>query len=103
MSLLPESVQIYVDEKCIKNGVIGDAKHCPVALACKKYLPRNVVKFIGPLTMEIGGRNIISPKEVKLFIMAFDKGLDVEPFDFTLDLTKIFDGDYSIFTEPNGD
>ena len=99
MSLLPESVQIYVDQECIKAGVKGNPKYCPIALACKKYLPKGTVNFVGPLTMNIGGIDIISPKEVSPFVRDFDNGNKVEPFDFTLDLTKVFNGNYSSLLE----
>lgn len=93
--------QPNITQKLIDQGVPGDAKCCPVALAIRLLVKDDVSVTVGN-RIWLGRQNdsmmfFYSPEEVSNFINAFDRidemlydkrGPRPEPFSFPLDIPE---------------
>lgn len=82
---------IKVKRRHIANGVMADGAHCMVALALKEVVGPKVEFSVGGSVLELrGARGDLSfvdlPFRVQGRIEDFDNGLDVKPFQFTIDI-----------------
>ena len=88
---------IEVTEKHIEDGIRKNCEHCPVALAVREATgSRSALVSVYPydeehteIELHIPGdkiRRIRAPKIVDSFASSFDKGIEVHPFTFELDL-----------------
>ena len=84
-------MRVYVTQKDIDKGEVGDCSYCPVALAMGRLFP-NLEPVVQPTRVHyrIRGRKthyergMPAPKEVWEFINDFDEHKPVEPFHFDL-------------------
>lgn len=80
---------IKVEQKHIDNGVLGDGKLCPVALAVAETFPgysAQVHSF--SIDIQQGGELlawVVSAKRCYQFVRRFDDRKQVQPFNFFLD------------------
>jgi len=86
-------IQITVEH--IANGKPKLPRHCPVALAIQKYLNKDSLVCVGPFDLLIYGYSLgmqiqKTPKEIKEFMLLFDAGKKVEPFEFELDIDESY-------------
>jgi len=78
---------IRVTQEHIDSGDKGRATSCPIAnaLRCEGYVyPSVCAQFV-----RVGARMYNLPDSVTNFIQNFDKGVEVEPFEFELVLINI--------------
>ena len=88
-------VKVNVTASCIAFGCTEDGANCPVARAIRVCLPDAVTVDVGEENVYLAhtwhDRAFVAlPKKVRKFIGAFDKGLEVRPFSFTLNVPKEF-------------
>lgn len=86
---------IKVTQEHIDNGTKSDSCYCPVSLAIMGVLPLAVV-YTNPATIFIRNKaglkfsafrkTLATPEMIGRFIVDFDKGYKVAPFEFELDL-----------------
>lgn len=83
-------MKIKVTKHHIYKGSLGNCYECPIALALKHAGFTNVWVVDLDLQVYYNGRNRIlpTPQSCYDFIHNFDKGQDVEPFEFELDLPQ---------------
>lgn len=79
-------MKIKVTKDDIRNGMVGSALYCPVALAIRRAMPEATDVGVG-FTIAgfvIGDEEINAdlPDEAVQFIRSFDEGDPVEPFEF---------------------
>jgi hypothetical protein len=85
---MSNTLKIHVTQEDIDNGIRDDALKCPIARAIKRV----VSSFLSVSGYDINfddGFNFLRippPEKVTDFIIAFDAGDPVEPFDFELNL-----------------
>ena len=85
-------LKINVTAKDIENGQKCSASCCPIALSLKrKGLFNSSVGSVGTTTTsfiyeEIEYHRVPLPLTARQFIHAFDDGIPVKPFSFTLEL-----------------
>jgi len=77
-------VKIKVTQRHIDTAYPGECDSCPVALAIRDAVDgRPVSVFYGSIV--IGKSDCFMPDEVYDFVLDFDAGAPVEPFEFDLD------------------
>jgi len=77
-------MRIEVTVNHIRRGVRHDGKWCPIALALREKFPGvSVVAY--PNYIGISTEDFYPPPEATAFMMAFDRGVGVQPFAFDLD------------------
>lgn len=79
---------ITVTDDHIKQGVKRECTLCPVALAIRSQLPDSNIDVYRSTFLIAAGHIIKAPESVRKFIDKFDKGMDVKPFSFYLEVTK---------------
>lgn len=85
-------MKIQVTSEDINNGRESHCSECPVALACRRVFPNNVVKVTRQTIhlYEINGSEpsgiINLPIVASYFIYDFDEGRTVDPFEFEINL-----------------
>lgn len=89
-------MKIKVTEKHIANGLRDDCTNCAVALAMKEALPKFNQIYVGTRGATGHSRGWIAfhkplPEEVTEFIISFDRGESVEPFEFELPFDHLND------------
>lgn len=74
---------IVITATDIKKGTRGNARTCPIALACERAFPehKNNV-WIGLIIAKINGYRMALPKKAVNFITNFDRKKIVKPFKF---------------------
>lgn len=83
--------KIEVTQEDIKNGIRESANTCPIALAVTRAYGGRVLVNSGVIIWDNGtGRpQIFSfPENVRQFIINFDKGLQVKPFEFEIEFQQ---------------
>jgi len=79
-----------VTKTLISNGIIGKCQYCPVSLSIKEKLNTDTVMIthnsIGIKYPEGKYTFLEIPANVKRFVMDFDAGKPVSPFEFQLDI-----------------
>ena len=89
-------VKVNVTASCIHWGCKKEGSSCPVARAIRKCLPNAWSVDVGDdelAVMSSGYTTWIKvplPKKAREFIAAFDRGWEVRPFSFTLNVPKEF-------------
>ena len=89
-------LKVNVTAACISLGCKKDGFNCPVARAVMACLPNAWAADVGEDDVDINTSprskwvRVPLPKKVREFIGAFDKGLEVRPFSFTLNVPKEF-------------
>lgn len=80
-------MKIRVTQEDINNGKPNDPSRCPVALACRKLTEGNISVGYIFITYYLSGKLVrrIVPKGVIGFIVNFDDGKPVGPFEFELE------------------
>lgn len=80
------AIKIKVEEKHIQDGKRGSPGYCPIALAIEDagywypVVDKNIAEFIDN---EKGWAwEIDLPNEARSFIMKYDAGIEVHPFEF---------------------
>lgn len=87
-------MKIKVTEKHIGEGLAGNAKHCPIALAGLEAIEGATRVRVGFSTMnvQIKGSDrqkfLDLPYEAKTFVRRFDNGDPVKPFEFEIEVAK---------------
>lgn len=69
----------------ITDGRIRDCERCPVALAIRKQLPHLRVS-VSKVAIIIQGAVYNVSEPIRKFLLDFDNGRPVEPFEFELPL-----------------
>lgn len=81
-------MKIQVTQEHINKGITGSACFCPIALAAnageigRKFGPVRVM----PSSIMVDTELLELPAVAKLFIIDFDHGHPVEPFEFDLEI-----------------
>lgn len=88
--MLPSYLRINVTQTHIDYGEAVDCELCPIALAIQDaFIDLGVTERIR-VTVDSAwmkdGREFQLPREAQIFIMDFDQGNPVEPFNFLLSL-----------------
>ena len=84
------TTKIRVTQRHIDSGVSGGSTSCPVALAVREVLGVDADVSVGSYTLGYRPKNRLDyrlldlPTRVTDFISRFDKGLEVDPFEFEL-------------------
>lgn len=77
--------KIVVTEEHIKEGKPGSPKHCAVALAAQEVFPEAEVG-VGVRGIYVDGEDykisLLLPRAAQDFVVKFDSGGEVEPFEF---------------------
>lgn len=76
-------MRISVTKKHIRNGEPSMPDLCPVALALGEALGETVY-VVGDLYRREDGPYVELPKKVQNFVTAFDSGVKVQPFTFSI-------------------
>ena len=81
------TIPINVTPEDIDNGIPFEAEYCPVALAAARA---GYIIAIGPITvvMNYGKRYRYSNEEVRNFVLDFDAGRGVHPFETVVEVTE---------------
>jgi hypothetical protein len=88
-------LKIKVTKEHISRGVCGDSRNCPVALAVKELMPKHKAWEVRVgstnvrLTLSIRRRYPI-PLLAERFIRRFDRGVEVRPITFVIELPKSY-------------
>jgi len=105
---------VEVTQKDIDEGTKGSCYDCPIAYAIikalnkhnkikKKYLQdfyyRRVYCAKELSCFDISYKDIKWPKEIRDWIIAFDKGEKVQPFKFIIDTSDWFEGKIEMYNE----
>ena len=78
-------LEINVTEGDIKRGVRADHLTCPIARAAKRALGyKKMVNVSRNYITGIIDKYIELPMKAKIFVISFDKGEKVKPFNFIL-------------------
>lgn len=79
---------IQVTNAHIQNGIKGNCKHCPVALAVMEITHGEVLVGNDKLAAKINDNNhwAYTPDNVNDFVYDFDAGMPVQPFTFEIEL-----------------
>ena len=77
------NILIKVPQECIDNGIKNDPNYCPIALAIRNVVGKDLSIDVSIDEIRIEDRTY--PISFADFITSFDKGLNVEPFEFELD------------------
>lgn len=85
---MTRTLTINVDADCISSGTRSSGTSCPIALALKDAGLRDPYAEPDTLFFTLGAERaaIVAPHKASIFMVAFDAGLLVEPFSFTLTL-----------------
>lgn len=88
MTKANRKIRVNVTKTDIKMGTPNKMDSCPVALACKRAGMRGV-SIYDSIVFCRGNRAYVAENyAVESFVVAFDKGNNVKPFSFTIDLDK---------------
>jgi hypothetical protein len=79
-------MRIKVTQEDIDCGHRGDSQRCPIAQGIRRLRNPQHVEVCD--WIEIDNDNYEAPAEVIEFIVAFDEGKPVEPFEFELSIVK---------------
>lgn len=82
-------VTVSVTADDLANGKPGDACKCPVAKAINRAVPRGRGAVVNPSCCWFGPARRFKrdlPPVAHDFILAFDRGEEVEPFSFDLEV-----------------
>jgi hypothetical protein len=82
------AITVRVTGTDVRRGLPGDPLRCPVARALRRATGRPWSACRQVLQLHGGGedRKLPSPEEADTFMFAFDRGKDVQPFAFALDV-----------------
>jgi hypothetical protein len=83
---------ITVTAQHIAQGARSNCWRCPIALAVREAFPDTAIAvsdFYIQMTLDGQQRIIRTPRETALFIRAFDTGVPIEPFSFTVDYPEV--------------
>jgi len=78
-------VKVIVTEQDIVNGIRHDCSSCPIALALKRVFPNSDPDVGYDSYIHRNGQSTLVltvPPTAQDFILRFDDGEDVEPFEF---------------------
>lgn len=80
-------MKISITKKHIADGKPGNAKSCPIALALLDHKDVYDIVSVNPFTMAFWSRDLhyrwyTLPRRASDFVVAFDMGRDVTPFEF---------------------
>ena len=78
---------VSVTEEDIAQGARRSCTTCPVAIAVARAYSEKIV-WVNTCNITIGyemGKVVATPLEVKRFVLEFDAGEPVFPFEFTLE------------------
>jgi len=82
-------VRFRITQKDIREGLGGECRKCPVALAIARRVNQPV--FVSPTPgINIGHYVWDMPIKILEFVTRFDWGMLVQPMSFTLDIPKEF-------------
>ncbi len=81
-------IKIRVTKEHITTGRPEEQTQCPVALAIRDQVGVWTPVYIDEDGIFIPDKRCTTPASVECFISKFDKGFDVEPFEFNLFLNK---------------
>jgi hypothetical protein len=81
--------RIVVTKKDIDNGIPLSHSSCPIALAAKRAFPGKDI-FVGS-SVCFSKKKFPLPEKGTKFVMDFDRGYAVQPFQFVIDTNKILD------------
>lgn len=79
------NVRVKVTDKHIIEGLRFSGDSCPIACAIKEQLNKREVD-VGCGYTRVGRKRFLLPTEACQFITRFDNGLNVEPFEFELEI-----------------
>jgi len=83
-------MKVAVTQECIDKGTRGAADDCPVAWGVREALgesapPDVIIQYDRVLLGNAPQFQVVAlPPEVPVFIDKYDRGFDVEPFEFEL-------------------
>lgn len=77
---------VKVTQDDIDKGKRKRACFCPVALALNRDAPRGGWSVSDIMLVDGDGNLYAAPINVSSFVMDFDRGLSVQPFEFELNL-----------------
>lgn len=76
---------VIVTKEDIKNGVPRSGRSCPIALALRRKVePTEGAVMVSSTVATIGTSNYRLPYEATNFVINFDSGKPVQPFEFDL-------------------
>ena len=79
-------MKIQVTQNDIDNGATKDCECCAVALAIKRHYPKcEVTVSSDAVIITPPYKQLYLSLAARVFIMAFDKGYSVKPFNFELE------------------
>lgn len=82
-------MKIIVSAEDIKVGKAKSSQYCPLALVIRRALPDAGIIRVFSDYLYISGTRVSLPRKARNFIILFDSGQNVEPFDFELELTPL--------------
>ncbi len=74
--------KIKVKQIDIDRGIPQDVCRCPVALAVRRVIKKARITVCNDI--QVGNRQFDFPCKTETFITAFDKGIEVKPFNFVM-------------------
>lgn len=80
---------ITVTQSNIDNGKRGEPDCCPVALALRDEYGKGCCIFVGGKTASYPRGEIKLPDSVGKFVRDFDNNIEVQPFSFEFDDSKV--------------
>lgn len=80
--------EILVEQRHIDAGIRADCHKCPVALVLQERFPNKEI-FVGAFFFCIGKNEFIIPKDLREYIIKFDKYINIKPKAFILELNGI--------------
>ena len=81
-------MRISVTVEDIERGRRDDYLDCPISRAVKRATGTKLCKTYTK-TMILRGNTYLLPMEARCFVWAFDRGEDVEPFEFELEMEAL--------------
>ncbi len=80
------NIIVEVTQKNIKDGISKSHQQCPIALALNSKIKCDDV---GALSLLMRDKTRIPLPDVAVnFIRLYDKGIEVEPFNFSIDIDE---------------
>lgn len=70
----------------IADGETESPGSCPIAIAAKRATKEGCNPMVGSFEIYLGVASLLLPPEARAFVRSFDRGDDVKPIAFELDI-----------------